>query len=198
MSQVEGQRARPGRPDRRHRARRRCSTSAPPACCKPETAPQDREEHAQGIPGRHPGLRRRRAALHLRVARHARPQHQLRPQALRGLSQLLQQALERHALRADELRRPGLRLRQAGGMRAGRLRPRRLHAFLAGRPLDRVALAARRSGGREGLRRLPLRQRRQRDLPVRLGRVLRLVPRDRQGADPDRQPKRSSAPRAAR
>jgi valyl-tRNA synthetase len=27
---------------------------------------RDREGHAQGIPGRHPGLRRRRAALHLR------------------------------------------------------------------------------------------------------------------------------------
>ena len=37
--------------------------------------------------------------------------------ALRGLSQLLQQAVERDALRADELRRPGLRLRQAGTVR---------------------------------------------------------------------------------
>ena len=34
-----------------------------------------------------------------------------------------------------------------------------------------------------GLRRVPARQRRQCDLPVRLGRVLRLVHRDRQGAD---------------
>ncbi len=39
----------------------------------------------------------------------AGPQHQLRQQALRGLPQLLQQALERQPLCADELRRPGLR-----------------------------------------------------------------------------------------
>jgi valyl-tRNA synthetase len=48
-------------------------------------------------------------ALHLCGAGHAGAQHQLRHQALRGLPQLLQQALERHPLRADELRRPGLR-----------------------------------------------------------------------------------------
>ena len=38
----------------------------------------------------------------------------------------------------------------------------------------------------------------QHDLPVRLGRVLRLVPGDRQGADPDRRRRRSSAAPAAR
>ena len=73
---------------------------------KPETAPAVRKNTREGIPRRHPGLRRRRAALHLRLASEPGPQHQLRHQALRGLSQLLQQALERHPLRADELRRP--------------------------------------------------------------------------------------------
>jgi valyl-tRNA synthetase len=56
------------------------------------------QEHREGIPHRHSGLRRRRAALHLRRAGQPGPQHQLRQQALRGLPQLLQQALERHAL----------------------------------------------------------------------------------------------------
>ena len=106
--QVRGQRARPGGPDRRHRA----AAAAGQAHHGPAQA-RDRaagaQEHREGIPRGHPGLRRRRAALHLRLAGVAGPQHQLRRQALRGLPQLLQQALERHALRADELRRPGLR-----------------------------------------------------------------------------------------
>ena len=59
--------------------------------------------------------------------------------------------------------------------------------FSRRRPLDHRRAAA--CGGRGGarLRRLPARQRRQCGLFVRLGRVLRLVPRDREGADPDRQ-----------
>ena len=55
-------------------------------------------------------------------------------------------------------------------------------SFSPGRPLDHRRAAAGRGGGRAGLRRVPARHRRQRDLFVRLGRVLRLVPRDRQGA----------------
>ena len=57
------------------------------------------------VPEGHPRLRHRRAALHLREPRLARARHQVRPLALRRLPQLLQQAVERHALRADELRR---------------------------------------------------------------------------------------------
>ena len=64
---------------------------------KPETAPTVRKNTEKEFPERHPRLRCRRAALHVRVAGHAGPQHQLRHQALRGLPQLLQQALERHA-----------------------------------------------------------------------------------------------------
>ena len=63
-------------------------------------------------PERHPGVRRRRAALHVRLARDVRPHAQLRPQPLRGLPQLLQQAVERDALRADERRGQGLRARR--------------------------------------------------------------------------------------
>ena len=69
--------------------------------------------------------------------------------------------------------------------------------LLAGRPLDRRRAAAGRGGGRRRLRRVPARHRRQRDLFVRLGRVLRLVPRDRQGAAAIGQASRSSAPPGA-
>ena len=86
---------------------------------------RDRAARAQGdregVPARHPGLRRRRAALHDGQLRQPGPQHQFRPQALRGLPQFLQQALERHALRADELRGPGLR---PEGAQRGRVRSR--------------------------------------------------------------------------
>ena len=42
------------------------------------------EGHAPPVPGRHPRLRHRRAALHHGRLCHAGPQHQLRPEALRG------------------------------------------------------------------------------------------------------------------
>ena len=69
----------------------------------------DREAHAQAVSRRHPELRRRRAAVHVREPRHVWPHAQLRSLALRRLPQLLQQAVERDALRADERRGPGLR-----------------------------------------------------------------------------------------
>ena len=59
------------------------------------------------FPERHSGVRRRRAALHVREPRDVRPHAQLRSQPLRGLPQLLQQAVERDALRADERRGQG-------------------------------------------------------------------------------------------
>ena len=70
-----------------------------------EDGAQDREGHAQGIPRRHPRLRCRCAALHHGRAGQPRPRHQVRPAPRRGLQELLQQAVERHALRADEHRR---------------------------------------------------------------------------------------------
>ena len=73
----------------------------------PEAGRQHREEDPQGVPRRHPRLRHRRPALHLRQPRQPRPRHQVRHEPLRGLPQLLQQAVERHPLRADE--RPGPR-----------------------------------------------------------------------------------------
>ena len=78
----------------------------------PKRRREDRQGHAQGIPGRDPGLRHRRRALHDGQLRLAGPQHQLRPRPLRRLPQLLQQAVERDPLRADEHGRQGLR--QAG------------------------------------------------------------------------------------
>ena len=205
--QERRQRARSGRPDRRHRAAAAARQARHRLAQARDRAGGPRG-HEEGVPARHPGLRRRRVALHVRRAGHAGPQHQLRQQALRGLPQLLQQALERDQVRADELRGPGLRLE---GAHQGRLRPpfretgdcspgqgARLRQLLAGRPLDHRRAAARRSGGRRRLRRVPARQRGQRDLPVRLGRVLRLVHRDRQGADRQRHAAASSARRGAR
>jgi len=80
-----------------------------------------------------------------------------------------------------------------GRVRAGRPRRRRQRAargravprpprLLDGRPLDHRRAAARRGRRAHGVLRVPARQRRQRDLCLRLGGVLRLVPRDRQGA----------------
>jgi valyl-tRNA synthetase len=42
----------------------RCWTSAPPACASPRRAAHRAQGHREGVPGRHPRLRRRRAALH--------------------------------------------------------------------------------------------------------------------------------------
>ena len=91
------------------------------------------------------------------------------------------------ALRPVDLRGPRLRPRRAhqGRVRAGRSVPR-LPELLGRRPLDQRRAAAGGGRGGEGLCRLSARQRRRGDLPVRVGRVLRLVPRDREGADAGR------------
>ena len=130
----------------------------------------DREAHAQAVPGRHSELRRRRAALHVREPCDLRPHAQFRPLALRRLPQFLQQAVERDAIRADERRGPGLRARSARVSRAVVRRP------LAARP---IAAGEARHRGKP--RHLSLRPRGPGALRVRLGRVLRLVPRVREG-----------------
>ena len=63
--EVEGQRARPARPDRRRR-RRDARRQAHQQHDGPAAGRVDREAHAQAVPERHSGVRRRRAALHVR------------------------------------------------------------------------------------------------------------------------------------
>ena len=58
-----------------------------------------RKGDAPAVPARHPRARHRCAALHLCRPRLPEPRHQLRPGARRRLPQLLQQAVERGALR---------------------------------------------------------------------------------------------------
>ncbi len=77
----------------------------------------------------------------------------------------------KHALRADELRGKGRRPQRSGASR-------RLH----GRSVDREPTAARGEGGHRRARRVSFRRIGARCVRVRLGRVLRLVPRDREGA----------------
>jgi valyl-tRNA synthetase len=119
-------------------------------------------------------------------------------QPLRGLPQLLQQAVERHALRADERRRPrpGARPQQmAGG--AARARRRRSQPRISASPTAGSSAACSAEAEVEqhfADYRFDLLART--DLRIRLGRVLRLVSGTRQGADADRQ--RGPAARHAR
>ena len=168
--EVEGQRARPARPHRRRR-RRDAGGEEHRQHDGPAAGGEGRAAHAQGVSGGHPGVRRRRGALHVRVARHVQPHAQLRPEALRGLPQLLQQAVERDALRADERRGQGLRPRRGRAADADVRRPLAARPPAAGEARHRVQHRA-----------VPLRPRRQGAVRVRVGRVLRLVRRARQGA----------------
>jgi valyl-tRNA synthetase len=73
------------------------------------SARSHREEHAQAVSERHPGARLRRIALHAVRARDDGARHPLRSRPHRWVQELLQQAVERGALRVDEHGRPGLR-----------------------------------------------------------------------------------------
>ena len=105
--EVEGQHARPARLDRRHHARRAGREIARSASCSPSTARRSRNASARII--RMAFLRSaptRCASPSPRWPRSARTiNFDLEP--LRRLSQLLQQAVECDALRADELRGQG-------------------------------------------------------------------------------------------
>ena len=82
--QIQGQHAGPRGPDRRHRPGW-AGGQAHLRPDEPQAGRLHREGHAPPVPGRHPRLRHRRAALHHGRLCHAGPQHQLRPEALRGL-----------------------------------------------------------------------------------------------------------------
>ena len=117
--EVQGQHHRPARPDRRHRprgARRQAHDRAHAAADEDG----DREGDPQAVPAGHSVVRHRCAALHVCRARDDGSRHPLRPRAHRRLSQLLQQALECRAFRADEHR--GAIPRRPPGRRARALR----------------------------------------------------------------------------
>ena len=106
------------------------SPSAPPASCSRISRTGIEKATRKQFPGGHRRLRHRRAALHVRLARRPVARHQLRPRPRGRLPQLLQQAVERRALRADDDRRR----RQASGDLSRR------RGTLRRRSLDRLAL----------------------------------------------------------
>ena len=139
----------------------------------PSTSRTIEKHMRKEVPERHPGLRRRRAALHLRLARHASAARSTstssRCEGYRNFCNKLWNAT-RFVLMNTEGKDCG-----AGRVAAGRS-SRFVDRWIVSR-LQRVEAEV-----DAGLRRVPLRQRRRRDLRVRVGRVLRLVPRARQGA----------------
>jgi valyl-tRNA synthetase len=144
---------------------------------RPEDAPKVAAKVRKHFPVRHRRLRRRCAAFHDGGLRHARPQHQLRPEALRGLPQLLQQAVERDALRADEHR--GARLRARSEWRPVELSA--VDRWIIGE-LQRVEAEV-----AKGFAEYRLDNVANAIYAVRVERVLRLVRRARQGAARKRQ-----------
>ncbi len=182
--QVQGQRARSAGHHRRHQ-HRRPGGQAHQRADEAEGCAQDRKSHTQGIPGRHHRPRCRRAALHHRRARHAWPRHQVRSGPRRGLQELLQQAVERHALRVDEQRRRTLYRRAAAAHRSGKVDPGAPGQGHRGNP--------------RALRQLSLRPARAIAVRIRLECVLRLVRGAGQaGAQPSgRRRGRQHAPHAA-
>src|SRR3546814_794374 len=119
----------------------------------------------------HPRPRRRRPALHPGRAGRPGPRHQVRPVARRGLQELLQQAVERDPLRADEHR----------GLQALPFKGRVEWGWVCSRPrhrrgeVDPRAPGRGQRRGRRALRQLPLRPARAGALRIRLERSLRLV-----------------------
>ena len=109
-------------------------------------------------------VRRRRHPVHPGPRRQPRPGRAGQRGVVPGLAQLLQQALERHPVRADQRR----------AHRRRRCRPpRAVHR----RPVDPVPAGARHRRGRRAVRGVRVRQGLRPALPLRLGRRLRLVRR---------------------
>ncbi len=102
--EVEGQHLGPARPDRRRRPRD-VAEEAHGRSHADAFAVRHREGDAQGVPAGHRRHRHGCAALHVRVVGDDRARRALRSRARRGLSPLLQQAVERVGVRLQPARR---------------------------------------------------------------------------------------------
>ena len=187
--QVQGQRARPDRPDRRHRHRGPGQkTHHRPD--EPEQAEQIESARARNSPEGIPAFGT--DALRFTFLSLASPGRDIkfdlhRCEGYRNFCNKLWNATRFVLMNTEGT--------TAASTRTPDICPDGLHFSFADRWIVSRCTAAHRGRNRAAFRRLPLRPAGARHLRIRLGRVLRLVSRTRQGADPDRRRRNSRATR---